>query len=170
MVVQGVRNRTFTILMRMRTAMCSHCMLMVARPLSFEIRVVFVSDPAHLRAQGCESIGGTERPMCVAARRQTLTPGGAGTHTGAHKGTRRSRIDVDKRRRGPETEPCTMNHPNPPTYTTPARQRDDLETAADSTAAGPEPTAPPRGRLRRGRPQSEPDPATTLSTLPLPER
>jgi hypothetical protein len=51
---------------------------------------------------------------------------------------------------------------NPPTASTtntqPARQRDDLETAADSTAAGPEPTAPPRGRLRRGRPQSEPDP------------
>ena len=43
------------------------------------------------------------------------------------------------------------NHPNPrPTHN--PHVSATAETAADSTAAGPEPTAP-RGRLRRGRPQ-----------------
>jgi hypothetical protein len=51
------------------------------------------------------------------------------------------------------------NHPNPPTH---PRDRETTESAADSTAAAPEPTAP-RGRLRRGRPLR-----TRPSRLPLP--
>jgi hypothetical protein len=51
------------------------------------------------------------------------------------------------------------NHPNPPTH---PRDRETTESAADSTAAAPEPTAP-RGRLGGGRPLR-----TRPSRIPLP--
>jgi hypothetical protein len=77
------------------------------------------------------------------ARTGKKTPGGAGTHTG-HTG----HADA-QRHSGHTDEP--HNHPNPPTTHTPHVSA-TTEAAADSTAAGPEPTAP-RGRLRRGHPQ-----------------
>ena len=81
------------------------------------------------------------------------TPGGAGTHSQAH---------------GHTDEP--HNHPNPPPHPS---DRETTESAADSTAAAPEPTAP-RGRLG-GRPlrtrpsapplhQGEPDTLTRQTT------
>jgi hypothetical protein len=121
----------------------------------------------------CVAAIGGKPYYVVSVKRYRGEPGhtrDARSHTGAHKGTQitsgRRVILIDASR----SHNRNRSQPSKPTNTQPARQRDDLEIAADSTAAGPEPTAPPRGRLRRGRPQSEPDPATTLSTLPLPER
>ena len=83
------------------------------------------------------------------------TPGGAGTHT-------RHTEHADAQRHTDHTDE-PHNHRNPPTTHTPHVSA-TTEAAADSTAAGPEPTAP-RGRLRRGRPQR-----TRPCLHPLPER
>ena len=128
MVAQGVRNRTFTILMIMRTAMCSHCMLMVARPLSFEIRVWYSSVI-----------------QLISARK---TPAGSrdthGTHTGAHKQCAQGLTD-----HGITPTNLTQPTPNPvhpPTHnlhvsvTTETGNRDRLNSRTPG-----EPTAPPRG-------------------------
>jgi hypothetical protein len=84
---------------------------------------------------------------------ETKTPGGAGTHTGhtGHTG------HADAQRHTDESH----NQPNPPTTHTPHVSA-TTEAAADSTAAGPEPTAP-RGRLRSLATPSKPDPASTRS-------
>ena len=68
------------------------------------------------------------------ATRDTHGTGTAGTHTG-HAGAQRHTDHAD--------EP--HNHPNPPTTHIPHVSA-TTEAAADSTATGPEPTAP-RGRL-----------------------
>ena len=103
------------------------------------------------------------------------TPGGAGTHTretgqthrghtGAH--ARRTRAHGSHRRTR-EKNLTTIQSSKP--TNTPARPHDRAMTdsAADSTAAAPEPNAP-RSRLRRGRPQHWPpanptDPAASRS-------
>jgi hypothetical protein len=101
------------------------------------------------------------RFTCQRNRTGKKTPGGAGTqtvpikrhrgepgHTRDTHGTRgRTRAHGSHRR---TSQPSKV--PNPPTHKTqPARQRDDRSRGrlnqGDSTAAGPEPTAP-RGRLR----------------------
>jgi hypothetical protein len=113
----------------------------------------------------CVAAIGGKPYYVVSVKRHRGEPGhtrDARSHTGAHKGTQITSGRMYGRR-VEEEDASPTSQPSKPTNTQPARQRDDLETAADSTAAGPEPTAPPRGRLRRGRPQSEPDPASTRS-------
>jgi hypothetical protein len=80
------------------------------------------------------------------------TPGGAGTHTGrtGHADAQRHTDHTD--------EP--HNHPNPPTTRTPHVSA-TTEAAADSTAAGPEPTAP---RGRPGTCKNRMDPCNSLPT------
>jgi hypothetical protein len=78
------------------------------------------------------------------------------THTG-HTG------HADAQRHTDHTDE-PHNHPNPVPTTHTQHVSATTEAAADSTAAGPEPTAP-RGRLRRGRPQQ-----TRPCLHPLPER
>jgi hypothetical protein len=90
------------------------------------------------------------------------TPGGAGTltrdtrdtrETRAHKGTRTTQTNLTtiqthqhtvpvpvKRHRITEHTDEPHNHPNPPTLN--PHDSETTETAADSTAAAPEPTAP----------------------------
>jgi hypothetical protein len=95
-------------------------------------------------------------------RTGSKTPGEPGHTHGTHRTHGRTRLGVFTSHTDHTDEP--HNHPNPPTHPH-ARPRTTTETASDSTAAAPEPTAP-RGRLSRGRPQRTrplPDPAATRS-------
>ena len=95
-------------------------------------------------------------------RTGSKTPGEPGHTHGTHRTHGRTRLGVFTSHTDHTDEP--HNHPNPPTHPH-ARPRTTTETASDSTAAAPEPTAP-RGRLSRGRPQrTRPlsDPAATRS-------
>ncbi len=96
--------------------------------------------------------------------RSVLCPGSPRTCLFTHThGTQRHTGHADAQRHTDHTDE-PHNHPNPPTTHTPHVSATTEAAAPDSTAAGPEPTAP-RGRLRRGQEAapSKPDPASTRS-------